>query len=282
MRTKKIISLFCSMAMAISVFAGTIASAGTTEPVAKGINYTIVKNDELEKVYTISYAGVTDGIKGFDVGASFVGSAEDLAKISNVEITSELGITKNWLSDSSFVGIVFASSVPVKPTNNILATVTVTLTADLKGELTLDYSCDYSLTTGSGVQYYMFGAESGFELITNTLTLTKKVSSEPAPEKVTPSQVSNKDGGDVFKAEYKDGTNSAVAAVFDGTTTKAASKLTWKIDATPVDSSRTPKKTTFEYDLAGEINAGATIKVGLIVAYDDAEFSNVTITSLEY
>ena len=79
--------------------------------------------------------------------------------------------------------------------------------------------------------------------------------------------------GDVWANE--DGSEKAVAGLANFTPSAATSTIAWTISATPVGGEAT--EYTKEFDLGASIDAAATI--GLIVNYNTAEYSSVSIVS---
>lgn len=113
---------------------------------------------------------------------------------------------------------------------------------------------------------------------TPTPTPTATPTTEPDP---TPVQVAAKAVGGVFEGFNGVDTDRSVAAMVDTTITKATNKVTWKINVTRKDGMEYTGPTTKEVTF-GNIDANANMKVGLIVSYADADFSNVEITGIEY
>lgn len=116
------------------------------------------------------------------------------------------------------------------------------------------------------------GAYAQFK-VTNIGNTVKPV----VPETVAATPV----GDGVFEGFNGVDTDRSVAAIVDTTITKATNKVTWKINVTPqagkTYTGPTEKEVTFP-----NIDAGANMKVGLIVSYADADIANVEITGIEY
>ena len=108
-------------------------------------------------------------------------------------------------------------------------------------------------------------------------TVEPTVEPTPAPVTATAAPVQAADGGNVFVG--KDGI-SAVAGVVETVLEKAVNQIKWKISVTPVGDNAYTGPTEKTATLANV--EGGNIKVGLIVAFDEAEIANVEIIGIEY
>lgn len=284
-KAKKLLSILCSAAMVVSVFASTIANAasGATGEVDFGQNYKLVSETDLVKVFDV-YGKGFDTLEGWSTFINITGEVDKIVSVTGSKNAAFVGTLTESVHDINSTTKTYyggwAEAEGVATNGNILLnTITITLNAPLTKPLKITTNDEAEM--GDPVINADFGGAPWFMdevWFANELTFDV-LKSEPAKESVAATQV-----GGVFEGvnEASDPeTDRAVAAKVDTTITKAITEITWKINVTAQDGKTYSGPTTLTIPV-GNLEANSPIKAGLVISYADADIASVTITGIEY
>lgn len=286
-KAKKLLSILCSAAMVVSVFASTIANAasGATDEVALGLNYKLVSETDLVKVFDVYATGLGE-LEAWSTYINIDGEVDKVASVTSTENSKfSGGLTVNTSNIDADTMTHYAGWFSAKGVDTAgdmqLNRITITLNAALTKPLVITTNDEAELSDPvKNVQEWGGYSALYMDNLWQANTLTFDVlKSEPAKESVAATQV-----GSVFEGvnEASDPTTDrAVAAMVDTTLKKAITEITWKIDVTAQDGKTYSGPTELKIPVAN-LEANSPIKVGLVVSYADADIASVTITGIEY
>lgn len=278
-KAKKLLSILCSAAMVVSVFASTIANAasGATDEVALGLNYKLVSETDLVKVFDV-YATGFNTLESWSTYVNIEGEVDKIASVVGSKNEAFSGdLAENFDSAAkTYIGGWFAPAGVATNGNILLNRITITLNAPLTQPLVLSTNDECEINDpdfSKSLGYTPWYSDGDWEANTLTFDVLK---SESQKETVDATPV-----GTVFEGFNGVDTDRSVAAMVDTTITKATNKVTWKINVTPQAGKTYTGPTTKEVTF-GNLESGSPMKVGLVVSYADADIANVEITGIEY